>query len=356
MSSANLSKFIIHELVKGESAPRLADEVLDLNQEVISSLAKQVIELFEKKTSVIYGVFKSSTQDFPNALSLSYQKNQNEDFISLTRSTMKSMQFAMSNTAGTGGYITFIEYSKGTIDYLLAVMIKNTKAFQLEKLKPKEAVRIDTSKLYQAININMPGYIKSLNKAADDGVRSYISFISKANEPSGYFLDAFSCKANVTPSKATAAAPRAAQNFLISCGVSKQVAKKAFYEVVDLLIENAEKPISINKIHLKVNQYLPDERYEELKDSFTAFAKSEDYQIPDVFQSKGKTAQGLRQIKGQGEGWELHFDKDMIGLKGKDVKKVFMYDSKLKQLYMPDIPEELKGRILTELNINENDE
>lgn len=357
MSSSTLNRFIIHQLVKGESEPRLAKETLDLNDDTISSLAEKILELFEKKTSVIYGIFRSKTQKFPLELKNSYQdKVSDDDFIALTESTMESMQLAMKNTAGTGGYITFIDYSKGINQYLLAVMIKNTKAFQLENLKPKEASRVDTTKLYQAININVQGYIKTFKAKDDEEIRSYVSFITKANEPSGYFLDAFSCKANVTPSKATTAAPKAAKEFLISCGVDKKTATKAYYDVVDLLIEHSEKPITISKIHRKVNEYIPHDLFEKKKDEFLAFSKDEAYQIPDEFLSKGKTATALRQIKGHGEGWELNFDKEMIGLKDKDVNKTFMYDMKNDLLYMPNLPEQLKDRILSELNIvNEND-
>nr|WP_203565558.1 nucleoid-associated protein [Alteromonas profundi] len=185
--------------------------------------------------------------------------------------------------------------------------------------------------------------------------RFNISFVSKAGEPSGYFLDAFSCKANVTPAKATASAPKAARSFLLSVGVEKEKAKEAYYAVVDLLIESAEKPISISKIHRKVNEYLPENIYENTKDDFLAYAKNEEYQLPDTFQSKGTTARSLRQIKGEGEGWELNFDKDIIGLKGKDVDKSFMYDRDNDILYMPKIPSELKERIIQELGLGEGE-
>lgn len=358
MASYVLSKFVIHELVKGEDEPRLADELLDLSDTVISNLALEILELFDKKTSVIYGVFTSNAMKFPQKLK-SYQDNGTSDteFLDTTKTTMTDMQLAMKNTSGTGGYITFIEYSKNNSTYLIAVMIKNTKAFELKKLKPKEATRVDTTKLYQAININIDSFIKQHAIKDLQSLKSYISFISKAGEPSGYFLDAFSCKANVTPAKATSSAPKAAQAYLESIGVDKDTAREAFYQVVDLLIEHAESPISISRIHRKVNEFIPENIYEDVKDDFLAFAKNEEYQIPDTFQSKGGTARSLRQIKGEGDGWELNFDKDIIGLKGKDVDKSFMYDEANDILYMPEIPHELKVRILEELGLlgNENE-
>ncbi|APD87297.1 hypothetical protein BM527_15030 [Alteromonas sp. Mex14] len=351
-----VSKFVIHELVKGEDEPRLASELLDVTDNVINDLAEEILELFDKKTSVIYGIFTSHNLKFPKSIK-SYRDcgNQNTDFLTTSQETMRDMQLAMKNTSGTGGYITFIEYIKQNATYVIAVMIKNTKAFELKELKPKEATRVDTTKLYQAININIDSFIRQHQTQKQEDLKSYISFVSKAGEPSGYFLDAFSCKANVTPAKATASAPKAARSFLLSVGVEKEKAKEAYYAVVDLLIESAEKPISISKIHRKVNEYLPENIYENTKDDFLAYAKNEEYQLPDTFQSKGTTARSLRQIKGEGEGWELNFDKDIIGLKGKDVDKSFMYDRDNDILYMPKIPSELKERIIQELGLGEGE-
>lgn len=348
-----LNKFIIHELVKDEAEPRLAEELLDLEEEVIDKLARKIMELFHKRTNIIWGVFKSTNHDYPTELKKIYQSAlgmHDRAFIDHTSDTMRSLRLKMSGTSGTGGYIAFIEYEEKGADYICAFMIKNTSAFRLEKLKPKSTTQVDTTKLYQAICINARSFIDSVTDSGHQ--KSYIRFFSKASEPSGYFLDTFYCKNNVTPSVATKRAPAAVKAFLKEeCALPKDVVDKAYWTVVDYLIENINKPVPLQKINNIVNGYIPDDKIEALKDKFFTFAQGEKWQLPEQFQSQKNTALSLRLIKSGGDGWDVSFEKDMLGLKSDAVKKKFLYDDEKKELLITSLPIDFVRRIEEELNL-----
>ena len=348
-----LKKFIIHELVKEETDPILAEELLDLDDVVINKLAEKIMELFHKKTSVIWGVLKNLSYDFPLELKTTYQSPLamcDRAFIDVTSKSMKRLREKMAGTAGTGGYIAFIEYEQKSVDYIAAFMIKNTEAFRLTKLKPESVTQVDTTRLYQAICVNTAAFMRDV--VGENNGRSYVRYFSKSSEPSGYFIDAFSCENNVTPSMATKKAPAAVKAFLIEeCGLSKDSSDKAHWEVVDFLIDNINKPVTLEKINNIVNKYIPEDKAEKLKDQFITYAQGEKWQIPEQFQPQKGTALSLRVIKSGGKGWDVSFEKDILGLKNDAGDKVFLYDKVKRELVITSLPVDLVRRIEEELNI-----
>ncbi|REL31415.1 nucleoid-associated protein [Thalassotalea euphylliae] len=202
---AKITNFIIHELIKHQNSD-IAKSVLDLSDPLVMSLAEDILNIYRNKVNVIWGKFQSSGQ-FPRLLADYNDAYHQEGFYEVSTKAMDLLSDAISTTSGTGGYICFIEYQSKGDNRLLVAMIKNTDGIKLTNLKPEQEIHVDLSKLYQALDINVSYYLNNLGKT--ELKKSYIGFISKRGEPSGYFQLAFSCTDNITPSKAVKASPAA---------------------------------------------------------------------------------------------------------------------------------------------------
>ena len=276
MASINVKRFIIHELIKDKS-PDKASELLDLSEDIVSNLAVNLISIYTKKTTVIWGRFNEGEQ-FPKKLLKHIQKDDDTEFVNLTRSSMDDLAVNMSGTSGTGGYICFVEYESKNRTRMLVSMVKNTEGVRLNNLKPETDIHVDTSKLHQAIDISLTGYNDSFGKA--DLVENYLGFVSKKGEPIGYFQNSFSCNPSVTPVMAVNKSLAAVCEYLSEHTSDDSILKSAHRKVLDYYKENSGKTVSLRKINDIVNAHLPEDK-EEARDGFLEFSKKDEWQLPD---------------------------------------------------------------------------
>ncbi|TOH25536.1 nucleoid-associated protein, partial [Vibrio parahaemolyticus] len=227
---ASIKRFVIHELFKDKN-PDVASEILNLENDVILKLAKDLVKIKDNRTAVLWGQFKGNG-DFPLKLKEldidQTDEERNKTFLELTEKTMNSLYEEIVHTNSKGGYICFIEYKSFHDHRLMAAMITNTSGIKLTNLKPTSEVHVDLSKLHQAVDINMTGYFKSLN---DEYSKNYLSFIGKGKH-TDYFTSAFDCINKITPAKAVNKAPVVLKDFLSQFNVDNITQKNARAQLV----------------------------------------------------------------------------------------------------------------------------
>jgi len=349
---AVISNFVIHELKKHEESD-IAKDVLDLNEPLVLSLAEDILNIYRNKASVIWGKFRESG-DFPKLLPEYNRSYAKKDFFKVSTESMGLLSTAINTTSGTGGYICFIEYQSKGDKRLLVAMIKNTDGIKLTDLKPKQDIHVDLSKLYQALDINVSYFLKNIGKT--ELKQSYIGFISKRGEPSGYFQIAFSCTDNITPSKAVRAAPAALKAFLKEHSQDENRIKEAEQTLLRYLNERKDKTVHLSRINDIANAYLPDETRDQTKDAFLKFAKKDQYQLPDSFHASKGTIEGMVRLAYKTDKVTVNFEKEELGVIGDSAStaKPVIFDPKSQHIIIRDLSEEFIDQIKQQLNLNDD--
>ena len=349
---AVISNFIIHELNKNEASD-IASDVLDLSDSLVSSLAEDILDIYRNKANVIWGKFRQNGA-FPKLLPAYNSSYKKDDFYDVSTKSMELLSEAINKTSGTGGYICFVEYQSKGDNRLLIAMIKNTDGIKLKDLKPEQDIHVDLSKLYQALDINISYYLDNAGKAKLK--KSYIGFISKRGEPSGYFQIAFSCTDNITPSKAVKASPSALRAFLESHEQEELRIKEAQQNLLRYFNENKDKTVYLNRINDIANAHLPDDKAEIAKDGFLKFAKEDKYQLPDSFQASKGTVESMVRLAYKTDKVTVNFEKDVLGLTGDSASsaKPVIFDPENDHIIIRDLSEEFIVQVKQHLNI-END-
>ncbi|ATI46113.1 nucleoid-associated protein [Vibrio sp. Vb2880] len=337
---ASIKRFVIHELFKDKN-PDVASEILNLENDVILKLAKDLVKIKDNRTAVLWGQFKGNG-DFPLKLKEldidQTDEERNKTFLELTEKTMNSLYEEIVHTNSKGGYICFIEYKSFHDHRLMAAMITNTSGIKLTNLKPTSEVHVDLSKLHQAVDINMTGYFKSLN---DEYSKNYLSFIGKGKH-TDYFTSAFDCINKITPAKAVNKAPVVLKDFLSQFNVDNITQKNARAQLVKYLTDNIGKEVHLSKIEEIAVSHLPDSCTEEEKQSFIAFSKQDKYEMPATFEARKNNVDKLAKIYYSTESFSLNFDLEIIGLVGVEA------DSNKPILFNKDNDDIIiKGRMIT---------
>jgi nucleoid-associated protein len=325
---ATIQRFVIHELFK-DKEPDIAKELLDLGNEIIHDLGKDLLKIKDKRTAVLWGQFKGNG-DFPLLLkeldTELTQEDRSTKFIKLTESTMKTLFEEIVHTNSKGGYICFIEYESYKDTRFMAAMITNTAGIKLTKLKPTTEIHVDISKLHQAVDINASGYFKSLS---EDYENNYLSFIGKGKH-TDYFTAAFDCINKITPAKAVNKAPVVLKDFLAQFDVDNATQKSARAQLVKYLTDNIDKEVHLSKIESIAVSHLPDTCTEDEKQGFIAFSKQDKYEMPATFQARKNSVDKLAKIYYSTEAFNFNFDLENIGLFGveADSNKPILFNPK----------------------------
>lgn len=359
---AVIKRFVIHELFK-DKAPDIAKGLLDLSNSIIVDLATQLIKIKDNRTAVLWGQFKESN-DFPKGLT-SLEKETNKVkrdslFLNLTDETMQLLHEEISHTNSKGGYICFIEYESFKENRFMSVMIKNTAGIKLTNLKPTTEIHVDLSKLHQAIDVNVNGYLKSIKGNYE---KNYLSFIGKGKE-TDYFAKAFGCINRITPAKAVNKAPIVLRDFLVQFKVDNSTLKNARAQLVKYLSDNIDKEVHLSKIEEIAISHLPDTCTEEDKSSFLAFSKLEKYEMPATFQARKDNVNRLANIYYSTEVFNFNFNQDKIGLVGStsDSNKPILFNKDTNdviikgEMITPEVKEAIYQATLLSVNtVDKND-
>lgn len=375
-----ITNFVIHQIEKNEQGPKKAQQLLDLTKEVNSSLARDIVELYSEKTTIAYGRFSNLGHLFPrsfreNVINADKVTINSEQFYSVSCETVEEMSELMKATTGTGGYVAFITYKSAEKPFFISVLIKDTKAYEIENLEPTESFKVDISKLHQAVHINinmMHSTLQAEKEEENEGEGgankarakpSYIGFLSKSSEPIEYFINAFSCRQHSDNSKASSNAPTAVKRMLLSIGVEKEKAQQAMDETVNFIIENNNKRVSVRSLNNIANKYIPEDMLEEKEDYFFEYLKQNEIEIPDDFTAKKGSVKRFIRTYYKTPEWSIDIENSLIGLargdendEDDDDERMFVYDQDNGRLTLTDIPPELVDKIERAVGLKQDEE
>lgn len=352
MVDITLTQFVIHNVRKDTEEPEKADELLDLEDEDIRGLAEEVVSLFWKKANISYGRFTNTNELFPSQLrgqvivETPTLTLADDEFFALSKETTDKIHDEMKSTSGTGGYVAYLGYVKAHSTYYMAALIKNTSAFEIINLKPEKGFKVDTSKLHQAININIPNMLSYFNQHSEESsqVKNFIGLLSKTAEPTDYFRNAFASRSFVDNATASENAPKIVRKMLVQVGLPHDKAKQASYDVADYLIENNGKTVTLEKINDIANSYLAPEHSDKL-DYLLEYVKTSDKEVPTSFRARSSSIVSLRKVSYSSKRWSVDIHKDLIGKEGDQNNSNFKYNSENCSLTINNLPDELKEQL-----------
>lgn len=353
---ATLKRFIIHELFRDKD-PDTAKELLDVNDEIIEKLGQDLIKIKEHRTAVLWGQFKENG-DTSTKIREVYQSNiptnaeeLDNAFIDLSESAMTSLYNEIKHTNSNGGYICFIEYTSKLQERMLVAMITNTSGVKLKKLKPTRDLHVDISKLHQAVDISITGYLLSIQ---DKNEKNYLSFIGKGKH-TDYFTNAFNCINKITPSKMPSKAVELLKEFLSSFNVDKKNIRAAREQLVKYFSDNVGKEVFLSKVEEIAKSHLPDNCTEEQKESFLTFSKQEKYQMPASFLAAKGPVEKLARLSYSTDSFTFNFGIEDVGLVGKteDVEKKILFNPDNDDIVIKggELPEHIRTALIEQVDL-----
>lgn len=370
MEGLEIHNAVIHQLVK-EQHQRIQPSVtrstvLDPAHDAVVSTISGVIAVYGKKNnSAHYGIFKTGEGRgaFPDAFEayadLSEELPDENQFLDLSIIAMERLyDKASSETAASGGYILFADYSLGNQgrSFLIA-MVKQKKGITLNStLEPEELMHLDLSRLNQAAKVSFLKLRDYLNTPPSDRAElgNYLSFVSSGSTKtaSGYFVMALGCSEGTASAQATRTLVQETRRFFRETeglSSSRNAFNKSLVEYLGRK-ENTRTSVKLVEIEQIIRRHIPDEmaeRADELAEEILARLNSEEFSVPVEFPVSKSALTRITQIKGGTDSWSMSFDKGALGdAPGADI----YYDRDNELLIIQNIPEGLKEMVLSELD------
>nr|BDD47132.1 hypothetical protein 11 [Saccharospirillaceae bacterium] len=388
MNNLFVNRLIIHELKKeqhtDEASVTESSEVLKNSDNQVTDLVNEICRIYGKKDSRSYhGRFSEGDNIFKNALhryTLSDELDQNpedqsaaefedERFLRLSITALNEIKnSAQHQTASTGGYLVFAEYTENDIQFFISAMIKKKKDVTIESLKPKEIIRLDFSKINQAMRVNVNDYKASLvSQHSDSTITSqaqteepeetpYLSFIGsiEGGRASGYFIVAMGCERQISSRKATDTVITESENLFQNdpeLTPNLQTFKK---ELLDYLDETTHATLDyiseIIRRNIPVNYSKP---VDETVDDFVTKLNGDEFKVPFEFNVNKERVSKSRLIRAKAETWSLEFEKSSIGT---DPSADIVYDPDERRVIINNLPQDAIDEIETVIPRLDGDE
>lgn len=367
MADLRIHKAIVHRLNKDQhqqiQGSTIRSSVLDsANESVIKLVSRIVSQYATKSNTANFGCFKEGEGRgvFPDAFINYYnlQEWNDQSFIDLSKVAMESLySFAALQTASSGGYIFFADYSRVEHGrFFIVVMIKQTEGFRMSSnLEPEELLQLDLSKLHQAARISfgkLAGFL-----AADESDRvdfNYLSFISPVSNKAaaGYFVTGLGCYKGTASSKATDQLIRESVQFFKDEGVDFNKRRTLKQGIIDLLADKIRSgdTVKISEVDAIARQYMKEtenETIEDQSDRFIEHLNSEDVAVPNEFKPSKSAVKKHTYITHSATNWEIKIKRDSIS---EDQSAQICYDREGERLIIKNIPVSLKEDIENQLN------
>lgn len=327
---------VIHDLIKesGRQAveTKIKTRVLPNQDVYVQSLVEKLYNLIGKKESqAARGTFDTNADLFkvPSAFQSYYESNASSDeFIKFSKVCMNELSRQAKDphrVAASGGAIVFSHFEVKGSNYFLVTMIKQKDALGLnDDLMPVRTVEIDLSKIHQAARINYDRYFSHISSVGGDKP-NYLAFVSpKSNlDASGYFVSALGCSDSLPPSKATELALTGVRQFFEANTELKPFKQKAYDAVLSYLKDKANgESASINEIEHVVRSVVP-AKFEKNIDNISEFLNSDDVGLPNEFGVSQAILTRRSKVKTKSDGWELVFEKRVLGTRdGADIRYI----------------------------------
>ncbi len=365
MSSILINNVVIRELIKKQhkdiQRPKIKEDVLDPNNEIVNSLVSGVSNLYSRKNNTShYGTFKQTDDrgTFPDEWD-SYSSKEacsSEEFLSLTFIAMKELQrLAQEQPAASGGYLLFADYLIETKRFFLVAMLKRKSGIRLtDDLVPASLEQVDLNSIYQAARINVVRYNEFKSASEDEKQEiNYLSFVSPSTNvtTAGYFISAIGCSKGTASAKATKNLIDEASAFFRNKDELKNNRLKFKGELINYLNEQLANGVSakLNDVEAIARKYFPkdvDGSNDSLATDLINHLNSDDVGVPAEFPPNKAILKKHTHLKYVSDNWQLLFDWNALGV---NASAELQYVSDSGQLIINRLPHELKSTIEAEL-------
>lgn len=371
MPELTINKVVIHELVKEQHKSirpsNLRGAVLDHSNAIVEKLVDEITSLYGRRNNAAhYGTFREDEGrgDFPDKFIVytNIPTPSEEQFVNLSKVAMSALYIkAEGQTASSGGYILFVDYSTPQHGrFFLIAMIKQKEGIRLSsKLEPEELIQLDLNRLYQAARINYGKLSAYLAAHEEDRMDlSYLSFVSPSSTKAaaGYFVTALGCHAGVASARATTTIISASYTFFDSREKLKGIKKQFKNKLLTYMSEKQNQGASakLSEVEEIARQFMVEtetQTVDEQADDFTSFLNNEANSVPVEFPVNKPALNRYTYIVHTDDNWDIKIARRVIS---EDETAQIQYDRENKRLIINNIPEKLKITIEEELNEQNN--
>lgn len=351
--SIELLSAVIHGFTKEAHSNDIHDIVkkvhlLDISLPAVLNLVSGINNLIGKPGgTVTYGQFGTDGRQglFPDSFRQYTEANLNEiSFLQLSHSAIDELiKTAREEALSTGGHILVSTYVQNNQPYSMVAMIKQKGGVVLnEEYIPTDILEIDTTKIHQAVRININRYkLDTGDNGIDNGDgddQNYLCFVgnSRSNSASAYFVKALGCTKGMASSRATGNAIRSVQKYFQNKGMSRKLSSKAKYAVIDYLTRKleAKEPATLDEICHEILSQIPAEEMDKCSD-MREYLNGEEGKVPEQFTIHPATLRKNAKIKGEASKWSLLFD---ITALGETEEAEIHYHTNSKSITIKDLP------------------
>jgi len=365
MSEIQISKVIIHELVKIQHKPikesKLRKDNLNPKAEPVRVLVSGVSELYGKRNNTAhYGTFRvdEGRGRFPDSFeNYAILKTPSDDeFLDLSLTAMKALyQAAEMSPPASGGYILFADYFNSQGRFFLVAMIKQKDGLTLsEELVPENLSQLDLSRLYQAAKINF-SKLSAYNTATPTERQelNYLSFVSPSSHQSaaGYFVTAIGCSPGTAAAKATRTIVKESYQFFKNNEELNKFSNDFKNDLVKYMLEKHEKreSVKLSEVEKLARKYIPadeSEKADKIAEDLISHLNSEKNSVPVEFPPTKSVLNSYRQIHYRADDWDFTFERSSLG--ENEGARVY-YDRRRNRIILNELPEKFVKLINEEL-------
>lgn len=303
-----IENFIVHRVIKsvggGEASIQTREDILTIS-EPVTSLVKEILLLYNNKSSRAYGVFNPDDENYPFAKYVNEYLYNGTNFVDFSVKSMKRLHNKIKDvTLATGGYISFIHYKSELKNYVMVVMLndKYGTAINESTLEINKTIHLDLNKLHFAARLNVTDWETGTGN-------KYLSFIKGRGTDgiSHYFREFVGCDEFTDSKRLTEKLIQAIKDF----GSTKQLddteqqqLKKLAFDYCEDKRKNKES-VALEELSNRVWVQQPDE--------FLAFINSETYQLTSTFEPHRNTLRKLYRFSGKDKSLAISFDSELLG-------------------------------------------
>ncbi len=297
-----LKNIVLHQIIKKENGkPTLncSDHLLPTTNTDIIEFVERFLNIYSNR-SPTYGTFKDDKENYP------FQKYLEEyleghDFLDFSLKAMNTLKKAIDIPSTKGGYVIFINYTQGSVDFVVTTMLDNSAQFAVneEKLIIEKLSALNIDELVRANRVN-------INKWNDND-DAYLTFIKGKRDVSIFFQE-FIGNTDLTSAKVNANNLKdALQEYMRVKGYDRDKKFKVSREIEDYIFKriDSEEDIELDSISALVDAENPR--------GFMDYSLENDKNVSGRFRATKKgDFYFLHRTVVKGNGYKLEFDKELV--------------------------------------------
>lgn len=323
----DLRALIVHRLDKesnGVGVANLRQSLIPIEEKELEFI-NNVKETYYKKSNPNYGIFDSNTVSYPfQTMVTSYLSNET-DFLTFTITAMEHYKSVINDVpVATGGYVIFSHYLLNQEEFLMTVMLNNSKKqFNINNdLSIDQLMSLDIDKLDMANSINITRWNNHEN--------TYLSFARGRKQIANYFKRFIGCTDQTSAQQASENLKRAFLDYVGELDLETQAVEELRNRVFNYCTEKIKRKEDISLSHISS---MIDEENPNL---FSEFASSEEYSVNPMIKGHTKTLKNLKFYVFRSKNLTLEFDSSLVA------NHTITYNRESNELLIRNVPEALK--------------